>query len=84
MKKEIIHNIRNTMKVFAVGGTALLMGVGASLLFYLSVCLFLNTKNLTGYMAVGVFTAAVIALTGAVAGVYLSGCWIIRKGKFAR
>ena len=84
MKKKIIHNIRNIMKVFAAGGTALLMAASGGFMAYLAIRLFLHIPSISGYLAVGAFIAAVIALTSAVAVVYMSGCWIVRKGKFAR
>ena len=81
MKKQIIRNI---LKVFAVGGTALLMAAGAGLLAYLSGWLFFRIPHYIGYGAVIGFAFALLALLGALGIVYMSGCWIVRKGKFAR
>lgn len=81
MKKQIIRNI---LKVFAVGGTALLMASGAGLFTYLSCWLFFRIPHYIGYGAVIGFIVALIALICALGIVYLSGCWIVRKGKFER
>lgn len=81
MKKKIICNI---MKVFAVGGTALLIAALGGFMAYLAIRLFMHTPALSGYLAVGAFISAVIALAASLATVYISGCWIVRKGKFAR
>lgn len=81
MEKKIIRDI---LSVFVVGGIALMLAASAGFMGYLAIRLFCHIPNLVGYLAVCGFAAAVIALAGAVAVVYMSGCWIVRKGKFAR
>ena len=81
MKKQIIRNI---LKVFAVGGCALMMASMAGLLIYLSGWLFIHIPRYTGYAAVASFALALLSLAGALGVVYMCGAWVVRKGKFAR
>lgn len=81
MKKQIIRNI---LKVFAVGGTALMLGAGVSCLFYVAGWLLFLIPNQTGWLAVGAFVGAIIDMGIALSTMYMTGCWIVRKGKFAR
>lgn len=81
MKKEIV---RNTLKVFAVGITALLMAATAGFLVYLAIVLFFHIPNITGYLAVGAFAGALVAFAGALGAIYMCGAWMVRQGKFAR
>ena len=81
MKKGIIRNI---LKVFAVGGSALLMASAAGGCAYLAGWLFFRVPHYIGYGAVIGFISAIITLAAALGIVYLSGCWIVIKGKFER
>lgn len=81
MKKEIIRDI---LKVFAVGGIALLMAALAGVIAYMSIVVFCRIPHITGYRAVFGFVGALIGFIGALGIVYMCGCWIVRKGKFAR
>lgn len=81
MKKKIIRDI---LKVFAVGGIALLMAVTAEFLAYMSFVLFCLVPTLTGYLAMCAFFGALIAIVGAIGLVFMCGAWMVRKGKFVR
>lgn len=79
MKKAIIRDI---MKVFAVGGTALLLAASAGAFGYMAVWLFAHIPNSGGYKAVGGFMVALLAAAAALAVVYMCGAWIVRSNKF--
>lgn len=81
MKKEIIRNI---LKVFAVGGSALTMAGMGGLLVYLAGWLFFHIPRYTGYAAVVAFVLALLTIATALIVVYMCGAWVVRKGKFAR
>lgn len=79
MNKTIIRNI---LKVFAVGGTAVLMAAFAILLGVVSAELYCNIPTVVGYMAVLWFALATLAAVAALAAVYVCGAWMARKGRF--
>lgn len=81
MKNTIV---RNTLKVFAVGGAAAGLGAAAIVLACLAVAMYCNIPAASGYLAVGGFWLATLAAAAALAVVYMCGCWIIREGKFSR
>ena len=81
MNKAIIRNI---LKVFAVGGTAVLMAAFAILMGILSVELYCSIPSVVGYIAVLWFALATLAAVAALAVVYVCGAWMVRKGKFEK
>lgn len=81
MKKAIIRDI---WKVFAVGGYAAALSGGAFGLAYLAVLLYCAIPSVGGYMAVIWFALATLAAAAALAVVYMSGAWIVRKGRFSK
>ena len=81
MKKTII---RNSMKVFAVGGVAAGLSAAAIGLAGMAVWIFCTIPATSGYIAVALFALATLSVASALAIVYFSGCWIVRKGKFSK
>ena len=81
MKKEII---RDTLKVFAVGGVALLIAAITGWLAFLSAVLFVYVASCSGYAAVASFAAAVVCAAAALLGLYVCGRWVVSKGKFSK
>lgn len=81
MKKTII---RNALKVFAVGGTAAGMGAASIGCACVSAAIYYAIPAASGYAAVALFVLATLAAAGALAAVYMCGCWIVKTGKFAK
>ena len=81
MKKSII---RDVMKVFAVGGAAAVMSACALFLFSMAAWIYCTIPTTSGYVAVVLFALATLTLAVALAGVYMCGSWMIRKGKFSK
>lgn len=81
MKKSTIHNI---LKVLAVGGAAAGLGAAGIGLVSMAIWIYCTIPVTCGYVAVSLFALATLTLAAALGVVYVCGCWIIRKGKFAR
>lgn len=81
MKKQIIRDI---LKVFAVGFTAMMMAALAAFLAYMSAVLFFLIPSISGYYAVLGFFGAILGLAGSLGVVFMCGAWMVRKGKFSR
>ena len=81
MKKE---TIRNSLKVFAVGGVSTLLSAAAGALVYAAVRIFGSIPAISGYHAVLAFAVGLLAVAVALAFVYICGAWVVNKGKFAR
>ena len=81
MNKTII---RNALNVFAVGGAATGLSAGALFLVSMAVWIYCTIPATSGYVAVVLFALATLTAAAALAVVYLCGCWMVRKGKFAK
>lgn len=81
MKKQIIRDI---LRVFAVGFTAMFMAAVAASLAYTAIVLFCHIPSISGYYAVLGFFVAVLGIVGALYVVFMCGAWMVRKGKFGR
>lgn len=76
--------IRNALKVFAVGGIATVLSAIALFLISMSVWIYCTIPTTSGYVAVVLFALATLTLAVALAGVYMCGSWMVRKGKFSK
>ena len=81
MKNAII---RDTLKVFAVGGVALLMAAAAGFFAFLAVMLFVEVTRCSGYAAVVRFSAALLTAAFSLLGIYTCGAWMVQRGKFSK
>lgn len=81
MKKTII---RNVMQGLAVGGAAAGLSAAAIGLLGMAIWVFCTIPTTCGYVAVALFGLATLSVATALAIVYMSGCWITRKGKFSK
>lgn len=81
MKKAILHD---ALKVLAVGGAAAGLSAAAIGLAGMAVLIFYTIPTVCGYAAVALFFLATLTIAAALAGVYMCGCWIARKGKFSK
>lgn len=81
MKKTII---RDTLKVFAVGGVAALLSAAAGACAFASGKLLCSIPSFVGYLSVAAFTLAVIAAATSLGFIYLLGAWVVLKGHFAK
>lgn len=81
MKKAIL---RDALKVLAVGGAAAGLSATAIGLAGMAVWIFCTIPATSGYAAVALFLLATLTTAAALAVVYFSGCWIVRKGKFSK
>ena len=76
--------IRNSLKVLAVGGAAAGLSAVAIGLGCMAVWIYCTIPVVCGYTAVALFLLATLAVVAALAVVYISGCWITRKGRFSK
>lgn len=81
MKKAILQN---ALKVLAVGGAAAGLSATAIGLAYMSIWIYCTIPDVCGYAAVALFLLATLSAATSLAVVYISGCWIVRKGKFSK
>lgn len=81
MKKAILQD---AMKVLAVGGAAAGLSAAAIWLAGMAVLILCTIPATSGYKAIALFALATLSAVSALAIVYFCGCWIVRKGKFAR
>lgn len=79
--KKVINNV---LKVFAVGGAAMLLSAIAGGLAYLAIWLLCDIPTASGYIAVVWFALALLAAAAALAVVYMCGAWIVRTGRFSK
>jgi hypothetical protein len=75
---------RNIMRGFAVGGAAVGLSAAAIGLACMSVWIYCTIPAVCGYAAVALFLLATLSVAAALAVVYVCGCWITNKGKFAK
>jgi hypothetical protein len=81
MKKAILQD---ALKVLTVGGAAAGLSATAIGLACMAVWIFCTIPATSGYTAVTLFALATLSVVAALAIVYFSGCWIVRKGKFSK
>lgn len=76
--------IRNALNIFAVGGAAAGLSAVIIGLACMSIWIYCTISAVCGYAAVALFLLATLSAAVALAGVYMTGCWITRKGKFSK
>ena len=81
MNKTIL---KNALKVLGVGGAAAGLGAAAIGLASMAVWIYATIPAVCGYTAVALFLLATLSAAVALAGVYMTGCWITHTGKFAK